>query len=462
MTEIEIETDTEIMTGIERELETRRSMKLKKKVLANQHFTITVSFLKWLLFGGIIGIVTGSSSAIFLKALGFVTDVRLANPWLLFLLPFGGAAVSYLYMKIGKNSIKGTNLIIESVQGEPDRIPLRMAPLVLFGTLVTHLFGGSVGREGTAVQMGGSLAEWVGKTFKLEGIDRRILLMCGISGGFGAVFGTPIAGAIFGMEVISIGWLGYRALIPCFSASIVGHLLATKIWGIQHIHFQIGQIPSITGMVLLKIVLASILFGLTSFGFSKLLFLLRKWFSQLFHNPVIKTAVGGCIIIGLVYIVGSRDYLGLSLPLIEDSFQEDSTISPFSFVWKMIFTAVTLGSGFQGGEVTPLFVMGANLGHILAGLLGLSVPFLSALGLIAVFSGATNTPIASVFLGIELFGSEGAIFMFIACIVSYIFSGYSGVYTSQRIRTSKSGLNLIPADATLVTWKSRVKRVRRR
>ena len=399
--------------------------------------------LKWIFFGSVVGLLTGSASAIFLKSLDYVTDVRLMNPWLLFLLPLGGALVSYLYYKYGKNSAKGNNLIIEQIQGrEYEPVPLRLTPLVLLGTLVTHLLGGSAGREGTAVQMGGSLAEQFGRWLKVGPVDRKILLMCGISGGFGSIFGTPIAGAVFALEVIVLGMMRYDALIPCFIASFTGNWVAMNLWGVTHVQFQMGTVPSLTFIVLLKVIVASICFGLTSMFFSELTHFFKKTFAFIFHNPMIKTAVGGIIIILMVYVVGSRDYLGLGVPLISQSFEEN--VHPFAFLGKLIFTSVTLGAGFQGGEVTPLFAIGATLGNSLAGVLQLYAPFLAALGFIAVFCGATNTPLACFLRGIELIGTEGALFMFIACLVSYVFSGNSGIYTSQMIGVSTSPPLKIP------------------
>lgn len=405
------------------------------------------SFLKWIMLGSVVGLLTGTASAIFLISLDAVTHWRSAQPWLLWLLPIGGALVSYAYMKWGKSSAQGNNLILEQIQNGNERIPLRMAPLVLFGTLTTHLLGGSAGREGTAVQMGGSLADWFSRLIRLDVQDRRILLMCGISGGFGSVFGTPLAGTMFGLEVAVLGLISYRALIPCFAASFVGHLVTTGLWGVQHHIYDMGQIPALSGIVLLKIVFASILFGWTSLLFSELTHYLKRGFTRLFANPVLKSAVGGCLIIAMVYLTGTRDYLGLGLPLIADSFGEG--VSPFAFLGKLLFTSVTLGSGFQGGEVTPLFAIGASLGHTLSGWLHLYGPFLAALGFIAVFCGAANTPIACFIMGIELFGSEGAVYLFIACLVSYVFSGHSGIYSSQQIGASKSSLLSIPPDTRL-------------
>ncbi|WP_084673425.1 voltage-gated chloride channel family protein [Paenibacillus sp. HW567] len=413
------------------------------------------TFIKWIVLGSVVGVLSGTASAFFLKSLDKVTELRMNHAWLLFLLPLGGALVSYLYMRYGKNSSKGNNLILEQIGDGNETIPLRMAPLVLFGTLVTHLFGGSAGREGTAVQMGGSLAEGFGKLIRINPLDRKILLMCGISGGFGSIFGTPLAGTIFGLEVIAIGLISHKALLPCFTASFVGDIVATRVWGVKHIHYHVDVFPALGATVLLKVILASILFGLASILFSELTHYLKRTFTALVTNPMLKSALGGCIIIALVYIVGSRDYLGLGIPLIQDSFTTD--VAPFAFLWKLIFTSFTLGTGFQGGEVTPLFAIGATMGNSLAGILHLYAPFLASLGFIAVFCGATNTPIACFIMGIELFGSGGAVYMFIACLVSFLFSGHTGIYTSQQIGISKSQWIHIPEGTTLATVKQRRK-----
>lgn len=416
------------------------------------HAALVGSLFKWIFYGGMLGILSGSASALFLTSLEFATDRRTAHPWLLYLLPLGGAFMSLVYLKFGKNAGKGNNLILEQIQDGQESIPFRMAPLVLLGTFLTHLFGGSAGREGTAVQMGGSFSEWIGKVFKVDGIDRKILLMCGISSGFGSVFGTPLAGTIFGLEVIAIGLVSYQAIIPCFIAGFVGNLVTTA-WGIHHIHYTMGAVPALSASVVFKVMVASILFGLTSLFFSELTHGLKKMYAKLFKNPIIKGFVGGLVIIALVFIFGTRDYLGLGIPLLQQSFEEP--VAHLAFLWKTLFTALTLGAGFQGGEVTPLFVIGATLGNSLAVLLHLSAPFLAGLGLIAVFSGATNTPLACFVMGIELFGSEGMIYMFMACIVSYLFSGHTGIYTSQQIGVSKSKLHPIPLKSTLASVRNK-------
>ncbi|WP_397386647.1 voltage-gated chloride channel family protein [Paenibacillus roseipurpureus] len=414
------------------------------------HVALIGYVVKWLLYGSLVGILTGSASALFLASLDLVTNQRINHPWLLFLLPVGGAFMSYLYVKIGKNAGKGTNLILDQVHEGNETIPLRMAPLVLAGTLLTHLFGGSAGREGTAVQMGGSLAEGIGRIFRVDASDRAILLMCGISSGFGSVFGTPLAGTVFGLEVLAIGMVRYQALIPCFIASVVGNMVTTA-WGIHHIHYVMGPVPALSAGVALKVAGAAILFGLASILFSELTHGMKRVYTKLFHNPVLRAFAGGLVIIALVYMFNTRAYLGLGIPLLQQAFVEP--VADFAFLWKTVFTALTLGAGYLGGEVTPLFVVGATLGNSLGDLLGLSAPFLAGLGLIAVFSGATNTPLACFIMGIELFGSEGSLYMFMACILAYLFSGHSSIYTSQRIGLSKSRRHPLPEQVTISSIK---------
>ncbi|KEH96743.1 voltage-gated chloride channel family protein [Clostridium botulinum] len=409
-----------------------------------------LSFLKWVIIGSCIGIIIGLVISLFLLCLENATKFRTNNPYILFLLPLGGALVSFLYYKYGGNSSKGNNLIIEKINESCENVPLRMIPLVFFGTVVTHFFGGSAGREGTGVQIGASIGENVGKLLKLNKHENRIILMAGVSGGFSAIFGTPLAGTIFGLEVSVLGKMSYEALIPCLTASIVGNSIVSLL-GIKHSHYIIKAIPNISIIIALKIIVASIIFGLTSRLFSELTHKLKAMFSKHFKNAMIKSFIGGILVIMLTFIIGTYKYLGLSLPLMGDAF--NGNIHPLDFLGKLIFTSVTLGAGYQGGEVTPLFVIGSTLGSALSYLLNLSPSFLASLGLISVFTGATNTPIASFILGIEMFGSEGAIYMLMACSISYIFSGHTGIYTSQNIGVNKNTFTIFNKKTTLLNYR---------
>jgi len=280
--------------------------------------------------------------------------------------------------------------------------------------------------------------------------------MSGISSGFASVFGTPLAGTIFGLEVAVIGVMGYEALIPCLTSAFVGNYM-TEALGIHHTAYKILEVPELGYITVLKVVVSALLFGLMSKLFSELTHNLKEVFSKRFQNAMIKSMVGGIIVIILTYIVGTRDYLGLSIPLIKDSFT--TTVSPFASFGKLIFTSITLGTGFQGGEVTPLFVIGSTLGNTLGGILNIEPSFLAALGLIGVFAGATNAPVASFILGMELFGFQGSQYMLITCALSYLFSGHSGIYLSQKIGKSKSRFIKVPENATLSYFRNKSKEV---
>ncbi len=403
---------------------------------------------KWLLLSLAVGACAGSASALFLYGLSTVTDARMNHTWLLWLLPVGGALISWLYAQYGGEAAKGNNLIIDQAYGGGTHVvvPLRMAPLVLIGTWTTHLLGGSAGREGTAIQMGGSLSELIGRRLRLSARERSALLMCGISAGFGSVFGTPAAGALFGVEILAAGGIArYAALLPCIISAYFGDWVTTA-WGIKHSHYAIGAVPDFSWLLLAQVALAGLLFGLAAMLFSELTHNLKKWFAYIVPHAAMRSFAGGTVIIALVYIVGTRDYIGLGLPLLEQSFTE--AVSPAVFALKTLFTSVTLGAGFQGGEVTPLFVIGSTLGSALAGLLHISVPFLAGMGLVSVFSGAANTPIACTIMGIELFGFDAAGYLLLGCVIAYAASWHSGIYTSQRFSPIKQRLLRLTAGHT--------------
>jgi H+/Cl- antiporter ClcA len=419
--------------------------------------------LRWLVLIVPMAAVVGSAVAFFLWSLNFVTNVRFAHPWLLYLLPVAGLGVGLLYHYFGRSVEGGNNLIMDQIHRPGGGIPRRMAPLVLLGTLVTHLFGGSAGREGTAVQMGGSIASAFCRWAGLEAGRVRILLMAGIAAGFGAVFGTPLAGAVFALEVLMIGRIEYEALLPALIAAVAGDWTC-HAWGIEHTHYRIAYLASaaspaaffhLDGWLLLKVAIASAAFGWVSTAFAELSHRLGATLKRLIPYAPLRPVVGGVLVIALVFIVRSNDYLGLGVSSPDPhavtivSLFQSPEIHYWSWFWKLIFTAVTLSSGFKGGEVTPLFFIGAALGNAMAGLLGAPTDLFAALGFVAVFSGATNTPLACTLMGIELFGATHSVYLATACFLAYLFSGHSGIYLSQRIAVPKSRAHVLPPEITL-------------
>lgn len=432
-----------------------------------EHLWLGAYVLKWLALAAPLGAMVGSACALFLWALERATATRFEQPWLLFLLPLAGAAISALYGRFGRASEGGNNLLMDAIHGPQQGdsavvVPRRMAPLILVATVATHLFGGSAGREGTAVQMGGSLASAWSGWLRLSREDTRTLLMCGIAAGFGGVFGTPLAGAIFALEVLAVGRMSYDALIPCLIAAVIGDQ-ACVAWGIHHTHYAIapGVVPQPGGVAHLdwllaaKVALAALGFGLASVLFAEATHGLGQAFKKSIKRPILRPVVGGLLVIALTYLLGTRDYLGLGVSSPDP--RAVTILSCFtiggagawSWWWKLLFTSVTLGSGFKGGEVTPLFFIGAALGNALAQVLGAPVDLFAALGFVAVFAGATNTPLACTLMGIELFGSQHLIYFTLACFLSYGISGHSGIYLSQRIGTPKLDDMELPPLASL-------------
>jgi H+/Cl- antiporter ClcA/PII-like signaling protein len=417
------------------------------RIKPREQFALGWSLLKWCILGALVGLLSGVASTAFLIGLGWATTTREAHPWLLWLLPVAGAAIGWIYNRFGKEVEGGNNLLLERIHDPEGEVPLRMAPLIALATIGTHLFGGSAGREGTAVQMGGSLTNLISWPLRLPGQDRRILLMSGISGGFGSVFGTPLAGTIFGLEVLTVGRIRYDALIPCFVASTVGDMVCRGL-GIYHHLYSLPEPPQLTAGLLLAVGVAGLLFGIASLLFSELTHVIQHATKAWFKIPWLRPFVGGLAVILLTILVGNHDYLGLGLPLIERSFTPAGVFLG-AFALKIVFTSVTLGSGFKGGEVTPLFCIGATLGYAFASLTGQPTAMFAALGFVAVFAGAANTPLACILMGIELFGAGLAVPLTLACIVSYITSGHRGIYLSQQVDTPKASTILVPDGVSL-------------
>lgn len=393
----------------------------------------------------VISLVIGSAVALFLWLLTAAIHLRFKYTWLLYFLPLAGIMIHLIYKTVGKSSEKGNNLIIDEIHQPGGGVPARMTPIILLTTIITHLFGGSAGREGTAVQMGGSIAAMFGKWFKVGREDMRTVLIAGIAAGFGAVFGTPLTGAIFAIEVLALGKLEYKAILPALLASIVGDW-AVSAWNVHHTIYHIdvlAELSASANLILIgKAIIASVVFGLVSYGFTIGVHQTKNLFLKFIKMEWLIPVIGGFVIIGLTYLLGKPDYLSLG---VDAEYPGAVTIpSAFTFggadtwswLWKTIYTVITLGTGFKGGEVTPLFYIGATLGNSLAVLLNSPVSLFAALGFIAVFAGATNTPLACTIMGTELFGSEHIVLFAIACFTSYLFSGHKGIYSAQRVDIS--------------------------
>lgn len=392
-----------------------------------------LSFLKWTLIALVTGGIGGVLGAAFRYAIGYVTDIRVQNPWLCFLLPVGGVIIAFLYRATKLSGHADTNLIINSVRSE-DKVPITLAPVIFLSTVITHLFGGSAGREGAALQLGGCIGSFIGRVVRLNEKDMPIALMCGMSGLFSALFGTPLTATVFAMEVISVGIIYYSAFLPCIVAALTAFGI-TALFGLTPTQYILKEIPELTIVNILTVGVLGIAAAVVSIIFCVLLEYAHTAAARFLKNEYLRTLVGGAAIALLTLLLGTR-YNGIGGEVIESAVVQGEAL-PYDFILKMVFTVITIGFGYKGGEIIPTFFIGATMGATLAPLLGLPASFGAAIGVIALFCAVVNCPIASIILSIEMFGSRGLIFFAVSLCVSYMLSGYYSLYSGQKIMYSK-------------------------
>lgn len=391
-----------------------------------------VALGKWLAVAALTGVLCGLIGSAFALSVSRVTALRTANGWLIYLLPLAGVAVASVYRALRTEGM-GTDDIIDAVHlGKP--LSARLVPSIFIGTVLTHLCGGSAGREGAALQMGGTIGYWSSRLLRLDDRDTRTGTLCGMAAFFSALFGTPLAATMFAIMAISVGELYHAAFIPCFTASLVAYGLSMWL-GVAPVRFT-AFIPALASTYLVRVAILAALCAWVSALFCALLHTSARHMKKFIPNPWLRAAAGGAAVVTLTLICGTTDYNGAGMDIITAAI-EQGRVKPEAFALKMLFTAVTLAAGFKGGEVVPCFFVGATFGCAAAPLLGLPASFGAALGLVSVFCGATNCPIASTFLSIELFGGNGVLYFALACGVSYMLSGYGGLYSSQTILYSK-------------------------
>lgn len=403
---------------------------------------------RWLVLGALVGVACGVASAVFLVLLEVVTNVRGHDERLVYALPLGGLVIGLVYERFGERIKAGNNLIIDTIHDDGPEVPLRMAPMVLLGTVSAHLFGASVGREGTAVQMGASLADWLSHRLRVGRELRLQLLAAGVAGGFGAVFGTPVAGAVFGLEFIVLGRLKYDALVPALVASVVGDLV-TRSLGVTHAAYRAPAPLALTAPLVGKWVLFALVIALVTVAFIELTHFLKRQGELRVPRLPLRMFLGGVVLVALWKLVGTSEVLGLGVPTIQRAF-EDPALPATLFALKLVFTALALGAGFPGGEVTPLFFVGATLGSVLARALGIPLELGAGVGMAAVFAAASNAPLALSVMAVELLGAAVFPHVAIVAVVAYLLTGHRGIYPAQRVGVLKSGQ---PAE-TVATLKS--------
>lgn len=395
--------------------------------------------IKWIILSVFSGLLIGLVGCVFHIALNQVTALRMTHGWLILLLPLGGLVIVGLYHLLRNSKDTGTNLVLSAIHSG-DEIPLRMAPLIFISTLITHLFGGSAGREGAALQLGGSMGNGLGHLFRLDDNDRHIMIMCGMSAAFSALFGTPMAAAVFSMEVVSVGIMHYSALLPCVIASLTAHGVAS-CFGLSAHTYVIKEMPAFGIKSAVMVSVLAVLCALVSILFCVCLHQAEHLYKRFFKNPYVRIFAGGCIIVLLTAITGNQTYNGTGVEIMADCF--NGSCPPAAFLIKILFTALTLGAGYKGGEIVPTFFIGASFGFLFGSITGFSTSLCAAVGMCAIFCGVTNCPLTALLISFELFGFEGMPYYLLAIAFSYMLSGYFGLYRSQKIIYSKLKTNYI-------------------
>ena len=397
---------------------------------------------EWLLLGALVGVACGVASAVFLLALERATGLRERHEEIVYALPLAGLVIGALYERFGAPIQGGSNLVLDTLHEGRPQLPLRLGPMVLVGTVLTHLFGGSAGREGTAVQMGASLADLIAHRFRVGEETRRRLLAAGIAGGFGSVFGTPVAGALFGLEIVCVGRMEYDALFPALVASVVGDLVTRRL-GVTHTAYPSPGPLAVSPLLLAKWVVFALAVAATSVTFIELTHRLKTLLERRVPRLPLRMMLGGAVVVALWRLSATSDYLGLGVPTIVRAFS-DPHLPAHAFAAKLVFTSVTLSAGFLGGEVTPLFFVGAALGNLLGRALGLPLDLAAGVGLAALFGAASNAPIALSIMAVELLGASVAPHVVIVSVIAYLLSGHRGIYPAQRLARTKSGEAIAP------------------
>ncbi len=402
-----------------------------------------ISFFKWTLIALVTGGIGGALGAGFRYAVNYVTEIREEYSWLCFLLPVGGVMIAFLYRVTKLSGHADTNLIINSVRTE-GKVPLYLAPVIFLSTVITHLFGGSAGREGAALQLGGCIGSAIGRSVKLGEKDMHLAVMCGMSGLFSALFGTPLTATIFAMEVISVGIIYYSAFLPCIVSALTAYGI-TLLFGLTPTAYPLTDIPELSVVTILLVAVIGLAAALVSMAFCITLEQIHKFAAKYFRNEYLRIIVGGAVIALLTLILGTR-YNGIGGSVITAAVVDGEAL-PYDFVLKMLFTAITIGFGYKGGEIIPTFFIGSTMGALIGSLIGLPPGFAAAIGLVALFCGVVNCPIASLVLSVELFGSGGLLYFAVAVCLSYMLSGYYGLYSGQKIMYSKRRARYINRNA---------------